>query len=174
MQLCAFHRFPRYCHSLNQNGYWIKDQTATVTPGRDGSGTVVIQNKLYMVGGFGNDGRSRSIMALKPNTTTRILNVYLPYDLENSCVVPWNEKTMLVTGGYNFKGYQKGTFFVNIETETITPGPDMQKRRSSHGCQEFLFQGHPYIIVGGGYGTKSTEVLDKNNVGQGWTKGKQK
>ena len=93
----------------------------------------------------------------------------MPDGVTGSCVVPWNETTMLVTGGQ-----ENGTYFVNTDTETVTPGPAMQNARTYHACQEFLFQGQPYIIVGGGYDENSTEVLDKNNVGQGWTEGKQK
>ena len=78
----------------------------------------------------------------------------------------------MVTGGYSGQ-YETRTTFINTATDRVTPGPALQKGRVEHGCHEISIQGHPYIIVGGGY-SKSTEVLDKWNVNQGWTEGKQK
>ena len=62
-------KYPTTCHSLNQGGRWIEDQTATVSPGRRYSGSVVLQKKLHMVGGFDGNSYLDSILALKPNTS---------------------------------------------------------------------------------------------------------
>ena len=171
-------KFSTTCHSLNEHGRWIEDQTATVSPGRVFSGSVVLQNKLHMVGGSDGNSRLDSILALKPNTRTSTLSAQLPDGLYGACLIQWNETTILVTGGYSGQ-FETRTTFINTETDRVTPGPALQKGRTRHGCHEISIQGHPYIMVGGGYGDgytalKSTEVLDKWNVNQGWTEGKQK
>ena len=167
------------CHSLNQNGHWIEDQTSTVNPGRGNSGSVVMQNQLLMVGGstpgIPQDYQStwlNSIVALKPNTRPTTLAIQLPLGyLDKSCVVPWNDETFFVIGGESSeKNRERRTYFVNIENERVTPGPALHRSRRDHGCSEIMVQGQPYIIVGGGY---KTEML-KKEMGQSWTEGKQK
>jgi len=159
------------CHSLNQQGHWIEDHVAWNGFGRVHSGSVVLQNQLHMVGGSDRLGyHLNSILALEPNTRPKVIYA-LPHGLKDACVVPWNDTTMLVTGGWSGK-YETRTHFVNIETETVTPGPALQIGRYDHGCQEIMVQGQPYIMVGGGWGpgaTTSTEML-KKDIGQSWTK----
>ena len=166
------------CHSLNQNGHWIEDQTSKVNPGRGYSGSVVMKNQLLMVGGstpgIRHDYQStwlNSIQALKPNTRPTTLAMQLPLGyLDKSCVVPWNDETFFVIGGESSeKNRERRTYFVNIENERVTPGPALHSSRKDHGCSEIMVQGQPYIIVGG----YKTEML-KKEMGQSWIEGKQK
>merc|ERR1711860_238141 len=67
-------------------------------------------------------------------------------------------------------------YFIDVKTNQLTNGPSLNTARSSHACEELEVTGKSYIIVTGGSNNngdyeRSTEVLDKNNVGQGWQKG---
>ena len=165
------------CYILNQHGQWIEDQYAKVNPGRGYSGTVVIQNQLFMVGGKSEtNSRLDRILALKTNTTTVKWNSRLDHGLSSACVVPWTKTTFLVTGGNAGRvgQYEDKTYFVNIETKRVYEGPVMHNARSGHGCTEIMVKGQAYVMVVGGYDAeKSTEML-KKGVMTKWTKGEQK
>ena len=77
-----------------------------------------------------------------------------------------------------FEGYQKRdeTLFVNVKTNQLTNGPSLKVGRSDHACGEIKVNGKSFIVVSGGLngqnGLRSTEVLDKNNLEEGWKKSK--
>ena len=180
--------YSKACHVLNDQGEWIEDQTASLNRYRYYSGTVVMDNELVMMGGwyqFRPGGEYlETIEVVSPNTRSRILSVKLPHGTDESCVVPWNATTFFVVGGRTDEtSYETRTYFINMENGRVTQGPDLLTGRHAHGCEEMLVHGHPYIIVQGGLGPrrgerltplKSTEMLDKSNVVEGWTKGKEK
>ena len=72
-------------------------------------------------------------------------------------------------------GSRKATLFLNIndmENKTITEGPKLMQGRNNHACNEMTINGESHIIVSGGYGVKSTEILSKSSFGKGWQKRK--
>ena len=78
-----------------------------------------------------------------------------------------------------FEGYppiKDETLFVNVKTNQLTNGPSLKVGRSDHACGEIKVNGKSFIVVSGGLngqnGLRSTEVLDKNNLENGWTKSK--
>merc|ERR1712062_676983 len=81
---------------------------------------------------------------------------------------------MGVIGGWD--GYYRvESYFINVKTNQRTNGPSLNTARYGHACGELQLNGKSYIIVTGGWNgapLRSTEVLDKNNVGQGWQIGK--
>ena len=163
------------CYQLTQAGSWAKDQRATLTTGRShaGFGSVVLNNNLVLTGGY-NGNVLTSIEMLSPNTTAQTLSVQLPIGTRSHCQVPWDSEEFLVTGGY-IGSYRVESYFINVKTNQRTNGPSLNTARSSHACGELEVNGKTYIIVTGGSNSaylRSTEVLDKSNVGQGWQKGK--
>ena len=66
------------------------------------------------------------------------------------------------------------TLFVNVKTNQLTNGPSLKVGRYDHACGEIKVNGKSFIVVSGGNpnGLRSTEVLDKNNLEEGWKKSK--
>ena len=165
------------CYQLTNAGSWVKDQKATLTTARKyaGSGSVVLNNNLVLTGGS-SDRYLTSIEMLSPNTTAQTLSVRLPTGFHGHCQVPWDSETFFVIGGWTIPSHRRETYFINVKTNQRTNGPSLNAGRTYHGCGELEVNGKKYIIVSGGYiqytSLRSTEVLDKSNVGQGWQKGK--
>jgi len=163
------------CYQLKEAGSWAKDQRATLTTARGwaGSGTVVLNNNLLLTGGS-NENRLSSIEMLSPNTTAQTLSVQLPTGFYGHCQVPWDSEKFFVIGGFGSRDRVK-SYFINVKTNQRTNGPSLNTARNGHACGELEVNGKTFIIVTGGWNgyynyPRSTEVLDKNNVGQGWQK----
>ena len=169
--------YSKDCYQLTEAGSWAKDQTAKLNTARGyaGYGSVVIDNNLYLAGGYnGND--LKSIEKLSPDATAQTLSVQLPTGFSSHCQVPWDSETFFVIGGYEGDSRRRDeSYFINVKTNQRTNGPSLNTARHSHACGELEVNGKSFIIVTGGYNglfLKSTEVLDKSNVGQGWKTGK--
>ena len=111
---------------------------------------------------------------LSPNTTAKNLSVQLPTEISSHCQVPWDSETFLVIGGFDGSSRYE-TYFINVITNQLTNGPSLNTARWRHACGELEVKGKTYIVAAGGNdggGLRSTEVLDKDKVGQGWRKGK--
>jgi len=89
------------CYQLNQAGSWAKDQRATLTTARRyvGYGSVVLNNNLFLTGGY-NGNYLSSIEMLSPNTSAQTLSVQLPTGFSSHCQVPWDSETFFVIGGW--------------------------------------------------------------------------
>ena len=164
------------CYQLTEAGSWAKDQRATLTTGRAwaGYGSVVMNNTIVLTGGYIGSGRLKSIEILSPNTTAQTLSVQLPTGISGHCQVHWDSETFLVIGGSDGSSREE-TYLVNVKTNQRINGPSLNTARDGHACAELHLNGKTFIIVTGGHNgayLRSTEVLDKSNVGQGWLKGK--
>ena len=139
-----------------------------------GYGSVVLNNNLVLTGGSNENGLS-SIEMLSPNTTAKTLSVQLPTEFSDHCQVPWDSEKFLVIGGWDGSRRRDESYFLNVKTNQRTNGPSLNTARYGHACGELQLNWKSYIIVTGGWNgapLRSTEVLNKNNVGQGWQKGK--
>ena len=169
--------YSKDCYQLTETGSWVKDQTAKLYTARlyAGFGSVLMNNKLYLIGGY-NGYELRTIEMLSPNTIAQTHSVQLPTGFSAHCQVPWDSENILVIGGDNGSRREE-TYFINYKNNQLKSGPSLNTARNIHVCGQLDVQGKSYIIVTGGYDNtnnslRSTEVLDKNNVGQGWQKGK--
>jgi len=76
---------------------------------------------------------------------------------------------LLVIGGWDGSRLRDESYLINVKTNQRTNGPSLNTGRYGHVCGELEVNGRTFIIVTGGYyDERSTEYLDKNNVGQGW------
>ena len=162
------------CYQLNEDGSWAKDPKASLSTARSdlGYGSIVLNNNLYISGG--SDGSSLTLIEmLSPDTTSKIIPVQLPIGIQRHCQVPWDSETFLLIGGtISGQEYRDETYYINVITNQLTNGPSLNTGRYYHTCDELEVSGKSYIIVTGGFpDERSTEVLDKSNVGQGWLKG---
>ena len=167
------------CYKLNDAGSWAKDQNASLNTERHyaGFGSVVLnKNQLVLSGGDNSGGYLKTIELVTPNESSQTLSVQLPSGFNVHCNVPWDTETFLITGGNDYLtggGTRTETYFVNVKTATLTNGPSLKLARRDHACAELNVLGKSYVIVSGGQGAnKTTEILDKGNVTQGWQQGK--
>ena len=167
------------CYVLEeQNGEWKEDQIAALNGERwnAATGSVIMNDKLVLAGGFGN-GRDKlsTIEMVAPNTKSGLLTIELPVAMVGSCIVPWDNTTFMVIGGYSDSA-RKETYFFHMGNNTISNGPKLLTERSSHACHEINVNGEEFIVVvGGRKGGKvytSTEVLPKSSYTNGWQYGK--
>ena len=163
----------RDCYKLNEAGDWTKDQIAILNTARSGAGTgsAIINNKLVLSGGRDNSGLLKSIELVSPNESSKTLSVQLPLAISNHCSIKWDFETVMIIGGES--RYRRAeTYFINVRTNTLKNGPSLNNARTSFACEELKVEGKSYIVVSGGWGAlSSTEVLDKDNIDQGWQKG---
>ena len=169
------------CYTLDQDtGEWKIDAKATLKTPRSHAASVILGNKLVMLGGLHKIGYglgpTNSIEVLTPGQISQELDVILPDALSRLCAVPWDEDTFFVIGGRVGKGDSRAeTYIINIKTSKIIDGPKLKTPRYNHACQELQIEGRNYVVVVGGYRfpnvLKSTEVLDKGNLEQGWISG---
>ena len=167
------------CYLLTDTGSWVKDQRATLTTSRvnAGYGSVVLDNNLVLTGGLFNLGFDylTSIEMVSPNTTAQALLVQLPTGIYGHCQVLWDSETFFVIGGWTGSRRRVESYFINVKTNQRTNGPSLNTARNGHACGELDVNGQSFVIVTGGLNSvylRSTEVLDKSNVGQGWQIGK--
>ena len=172
------------CFKLDQeSGEWKIG--ATLRTPRSKAGSVILGTKLVMAGGLYKRDQSlyptNSIELLSPGQESQELDVKLPVPLARLCAVPWGEDTFFVIGGRDQNYYSRAeTYIINIKTLKIINGPKLKTARFDHACQELQIEGQNYVVVVGGLQKrpgisagklKSTEVLDKGNLEQGWISG---
>ena len=175
-----FDTYQKACYTLQENGAWKEDKTATLIRGKQNliSGSVVLKNKLFVPelvnkGGVFSYLNFEMVAPKKKSETLQPMNKWekVRYSDNQFCIVSWDVDTIMVIG---VKNWRKETFFINMGNKTVTPGPELMEGRSEHACHEMTVKGESFIIVTGGWGKsaeKSTEILSKSSIGKGWQKG---
>ena len=79
---------------------------------------------------------------------------------------------MVIGGADDLQFARTETLLINVVSNTWSAGPILSTGRFYHACGEIEIMGTPYIVVSGGYSDstilKSTEILEKDNVENGW------
>ena len=88
------------CYTLDKDtGEWKIDAKATLKTPRSHAASVILGNKLVMLGGLHKIGYglgpTNSIEVLTPGQISQELDVILPDALSRLCAVPWDEDTFL-------------------------------------------------------------------------------
>ena len=163
---------------------WTNDKSVVLNAGRywSAKGSVIFDNQLVVVGGYDErEGELSTIELVSPRTGSRTLKTKLPWGLQGSCIVPWDESTVMVIGGGGSapdgKWGRKETYFIDIAKDELKVGPSLLMDRFGHACHEIVVKGESYIMAVGGYGGEgdaaltTTEVLSKSNFKNGWEEG---
>jgi len=97
-----------------------------------------------------------------------------PVTIAYHCSFTINSTHGMVAGGYQDVS-SSSTWFVDLTTTRVTPGPTMKTGRTYHGCSVFQHGAKSYgIISGGQYGSDrldSTEIIDFDQESPSWTEG---
>ena len=100
-----------------------------------------------------------------------------PVRIARHCSFPINATHGMVTGGVQDGSISANTWFVDLTTTRVTPGPTMKTRRYHHGCSTFKHGTKSFGIVSGGRigggVLDSTEMINLDQESPKWTKGMQ-
>ena len=104
-----------------------------------------------------------------------------PETISRHCSFTINATHGMVTAGLvgnpDGGGYSASTWFVDLTTTRVTPGPPMTKERDAHGCSIFKHGTKSYGIVSGGddgkgyFAEDSSEMIDFDQESPNWTEG---
>jgi len=149
------------------------------TARRYASALQINPNQALIIGGY-DENRN----ALK---TTELISYSgseegkdFPVTIYNHCSFPFNATHAMVTGGVQDDGFQDestsaNTWYVDLATTEVTPGPTMKRGRSSHGCSVFQHGAKSFgIVAGGSNGIKyldSSEMIELDQESPEWTEG---
>ena len=163
------------CYKLTASGSWAKDHKASLNTERFKAAAVVLNNQLVISAGWNGFGL-RSLEVASPNERPKTLSVQLPTGINAHCQVAWDSDTVIVIGGWSTT-FRAESYFLNIKTDQLTNGPKLKTARLACGCEELDVKGKSYIVVTSGLEfidqdhIRTTEVLDRSNVGQGFQEG---
>ena len=83
----------------------------------------------------------------------------------------------MVTGGVQDGSRSANTWYVDLTTTRVTPGPTMKTGRYEHGCSVFQHGTKSYGIISGGRDGSdrldSTEMIGLDQESPSWTEGMQ-
>ena len=100
-----------------------------------------------------------------------------PVRIYGHCSFPFNATHGIVTGGKQDGSTSPNTWFVDLTTTTVSPGPTMKiGKRSYHGCSKFQHGTKSFGVVAGGVGNvdpKSTEMINLDQESPEWIEGMQ-
>ena len=142
------------------------------------SGASVIQinpSQALMIGGYGENGNPLKTTELISSSGSEELTDF-PVTIAGHCSFPFNATHGIVTGGVQDGSISASTWYVDLTTTRVTPGPTMKTGRSNHGCSVFQHGTKSYGIISGGYdGSRldSTEIIDFDQESPSWTEGMQ-
>ena len=138
---------------------------------------IILFFQLWVTGGQSSFSKSskKSIEIVDENGSQSSGHQLL-WDFHKHCSVVLNQTHAMLTGGYD---HPNGTLIINLNNSEATRGPYFQvNERDAHACARLSHHnGTNFIVVAGGSDKaaniiKSSEVLDIDDIDQGWFQGK--
>ena len=133
-------------------------------------------NQALIIGGYDENWKVLRTTELISSSGSAQGNDF-PVTISAHCSFPINSSHAIVTGGAQDGYYSANTWFVDLTTTTVTPGPTMKTGRWHHGCSVFQHGTKSYgIVSGGGYPgglLDSTEIIEMDQESPEWTEGMQ-
>ena len=156
---------------LYKNHQWMPSTTMR-TPRKFASALQINPNQAIIIGGYdgnGNDLKSTEVIS----TTGSEEGKDFPVTIYYHCSFKINSTHALVTGGYQDRSKSASTWFVDLTTTIVTPGPMMTSRRDEHACSTLQLGRKTLGVVAGGYYLDSTEWIDLEEDSPTWSEGMQ-
>ena len=97
--------------------------------------------------------------------------IKFPVTINAHCSFKINATHGIVTGGWQDGYTSANTWYVDLTTTTVTPGPTMKTNRRFHGCSIVQHGTKSFGIVAGGFGKDSTEMINLDQESPEWTEG---
>ena len=170
--------YNKQCFIFNSDNEWIPWVDMT-TPRVFAAAIQVNETQTMLLGGFGQGVvpfRSSELIDLE-SSLGQMHSLKSPVTLYRHCILKINATFGLITGGLqdSSSSFSAATWYLDLQSFDITPGPRMQISRAAHGCATFHLGSKTYGIVSGGYNGKtldSTEVINMNEINPTWIFGK--
>merc|ERR1711862_989865 len=176
--VCGGRRGGNKCFFYSKEHQWMP-WTNMGTARQDASALQINPNQALIIGG--ND---ENLDDLK---TTELISssgseegIKFPVTIRGHCSFKINATHGIVTGGIQdgekvslFK-MSGNTWYVDLTTTRVTPGPTMKTGRfyhGYHGCATFQHGTKSYGIVAGGYEEDSSEMIALDQESPEWTEG---
>merc|ERR1712004_20626 len=161
------------CFILTPQHQWMPFPNMT-TARRFASATEVNNDETLIIGGYDENYKFLKTTELISSSGS-VKGKDFPTTIVGHCSFKINSTHALVTGGFQDVSYSASTWFVDLTTTTVTPGPKMTSRRDSHGCSTFHLGRKTFGVVAGGYDhpnyLDSTEWIDLEEDSPTWTEG---
>ena len=161
---------------LYKKHQWMPSTTMETTR-FSASALQINPNQALIIGGRdGNGNELKSTELITPTGSKEGRD--FPVTISAHCSFKINSTHTLVTGGDQDGSMSASTWFVDLTTTTVTPGPKLTTPRSDHGCATFHLEGRTFGIVSGGINSNykfldSTEIIALKEDVPTWTEGMQ-
>merc|ERR1712062_510405 len=119
------------CFLLKQH-QWMPFSNMT-TSRRFASATEVNNDQTLIIGGDDENYNGLKTTELISSSGS-VKGKDFPTTIARHCTIKINETHALVTGGVQDGSRSASTWFVDLTTTTVTPGPKMTSTRGDHGC----------------------------------------
>jgi len=158
---------------LYKNHQWMPSTTMQ-TVRSAASAIQMTPNQAIVIGGYYGNGNRLKTTELMTSTGSEEGEDF-PVKMYGHCSFKINGSLAMVTGGIQGWSYSASTWFVDLTTKTVTPGPKMTAR-SGHGCSTLQIGTKTFGIVAGGYTFNerqldSTEIINLEEDSPTWTEG---
>jgi len=148
---------------------WSKMGTAR----RLASALQIDSNQTLIIGGYVEYGNDLKTTELISSSGYEEGNKF-PVTIWGHCSFPFNATHGIVTGGVQDGSWSGNTWYVDLTTTRVTPGPTMKTERGRHGCATFQKGTKSFGIVTGGFNNRlldSTEMIELDEESPIWTEG---
>ena len=134
-------------------------------------------NQALIIGGVDVDNRNQLETTELISSSGSEEGINFPVKIAGHCSFPINSTHGIVTGGWQDGSISANTWYVDLTTTAVTPGPTMKTGRYVHGCSLFQHGTKSFGIVSGGYNGEqyldSTEMIELDQDSPTWTEGMQ-
>ena len=133
-------------------------------------------NQALIIGGEDENYNALKTTELISSSGSEV-GINFPVKIAYHCSFPFNATHGIVTGGWQDGSRSASTWYVDLTTTRVTPGPTMKTGRSNHGCSVFQHGTKSYGIISGGRDGSdrldSTEMIGLDQESPSWTEGMQ-
>ena len=141
-------------------------------PRRNMSSVVLNESKIWITGGFSNNGglKSTEILSLDQPPAP---GPDLPFKVYDHSMVLVNPSTIYLIGGFQNEQTSNNTWIVDPTNNfQIKVGPSLNIARKWHSCSKIRIKGRIFLVVAGGHNhgkdLDSVEFLDTTCPEKGW------
>jgi len=127
-------------------------------------------NQAFIIGGRDENYNALKTTELISSSGSEEGNTF-PVTIWGHCSFPINATHGIVTGGWQYESWSANTWYVDLTTTRVTPGPTMKTGRRNHGCATFQHGTKSFGIVAGGTYRDSTEMIELDRESPEWTEG---
>ena len=167
------------CFNLNSDRQW-ENLTNMTTTRAIASVTQIDSDEVLIIGGRQTYGTLKSTEIFSSSGLEASED--LPFTIRDHCTLKINATTALICGGTAERQLNSdATWFMDLFTFKISPGPRLQTGRNSHGCATLNLSDKKYGIITGGFQWKTngtqgihqylntTEILDLQDLQANYT-----